>query len=98
MVSELLAKILLARVSLAASRRPDSLGRRESGQILIRLLYCILSSRAPNEVGVNINWDTFCKGRSSVSLNSMPKKATACLHSSLTQLTRQEILGMLEMR
>ena len=27
---------------------------------------CILSSRAPNEVGVNINWDVFCKGRSSV--------------------------------
>ena len=36
--------------------------------------YCILSSRAANEVGVNINWDVFCKGRSSVSLNSMPKR------------------------
>ena len=75
-----------------------SCGNRESGQIPIRLLYCILSSRAPNEVGVNINWDAFCKGRSSVSLNSMPKKATARLHSSLTQLTRQEILGVLETR
>ena len=32
-----------------------SLRRRESGQIPIRLLYCILSSRAPDEVGVNIN-------------------------------------------
>ena len=75
-----------------------SRGKRESGQILIRLLYCILSSRVPNEVGVNINWDTFCKGRSSVSLNSLPKKATSRLHSSLTQLTRHEILGVLEMR
>ena len=75
-----------------------SLGRRESGQIPIWLLYCILSSRAPNEVGVNINWDAFCKSRSSVSLNSLPKKATARLHSSLTQLTRQEILGVLETR
>ena len=36
-----------------------SRGKRESGQIPIRLLYCILSSRAPNEVGVNINWDVF---------------------------------------
>ena len=43
-----------------------SLRRRESGQIPIRLLYCILSSRAPNEVGVSINWNAFCKGRSSV--------------------------------
>ena len=43
-----------------------SLWRRESGQIPIRLLCCILSSRAPNEVGVNINWDVFCKGRSSL--------------------------------
>jgi len=42
-----------------------SLGRRESGQIPIRLLCCTLSSKAPNEVGVNINWDTFCKGKSS---------------------------------
>ena len=75
-----------------------SRGKRESGQILIRLLYCILSSRVPNEVGVNINWDTFCKGRSSVSPNNMPKKATARLHLSLTQLTRQEILGVLETR
>ena len=46
-------------------------------------LYCILCSRAPNEVGVtvNINWDAFCKCKSSVitphSLNNMPKKATA---------------------
>ena len=94
MVSELLAKISLARVSLARL----SLGRRESGQILIRLLYGILSSRASNEVGVNINWDAFCKGRSSLSLNRMPKKATTHLHLSLTQLTRQEILGMLETR
>ena len=61
-------------------------GRRESGQIPIRLLYCILSSRVPNEVDVNINWDTFCKGRSSVFLNSMPKKASARLHWPLTQL------------
>ena len=75
-----------------------SCGNRESGQIPIRLLYCILSSRAPNEVGVNINWDAFCKGRSSVSPNNMPKKATARLHLSLTQLTRQEILGVLETR
>ena len=71
-----------------------SLGRRESGQIPIRFLYCILSSRAPNKVSVNINWDVFCKGRSSVFLNGMPKKATARLHWSLTQLTRQEILGV----
>ena len=52
--------------------RPDSQAGRESGQIPVRLLYCILSSRAVNEVGVNINWDAFYKGRSSVSLNSMP--------------------------
>ena len=39
-----------------------SLGRRESGQIPIRLLYCILSSRATDEVGVNINWDAFWEG------------------------------------
>ena len=32
-----------------------SRGRRESGQVPIRLLCCILSSRAPNEVGVNMN-------------------------------------------
>ena len=54
-----------------------SLGRRESDQIHIRLLYC---SRVPNEVGVNMNWDVFCKGRSSIitprSLNNMPKKVT----------------------
>ena len=41
-----------------------------------QVFVCIPSSRAPNEVGVNINWDAFCKGRSSVFLNSMPKKAT----------------------
>jgi len=79
-----------------------SLGTRESGQIPIRLLYYMLSSRASDKVGVNINWDVFCKGRSSVitprALNNMPKKATACLHSSLTQLTHQEILGVLETR
>ena len=40
-----------------------SLGRRESGQIPIRLLYCILSNRVPNEVSVNINWDAFWKSR-----------------------------------
>ena len=57
-------------------------------------VYCILSSRAPNKVSVNINWDVFCKGRSSVFLNGMPKKATVRLHWSLTQLTRQEILGV----
>ena len=75
------------------SRRPDShLGGESSGHIPIRLLYCILSSRAPNEVGVNINWDGFRKGRSSVFLISMPKKATARLHWSLTQLTSQEIV------
>ena len=73
-------------VALLVSQARLSLGRRESGQIPIRLLYCILSSRAPNEVGVNINWDAFCKGRSSVSLNSMPNTATARLHSSLSQL------------
>ena len=39
-----------------------SLGRRESGQIPIRLLYWILSSRATNEVGVNINWYAFWEG------------------------------------
>ena len=43
-----------------------SLGRRECGQIPIRLLYCILSSRVPNEVGVSINWNVFLQGRSSV--------------------------------
>ena len=79
-----------------------SLGTRESGQIPIRLLYYMLSSRASDKVGVNINWDVFCKGWSSVitprALNNMPKKATACLHSSLTQLTHQEILGVLETR
>ena len=79
-----------------------SRGERESGQIPIRLLYCILSSRASNEVGMNISWDAFCKGRSSVImpcfLNNMPKKAIACLHLSLTQLTCQEILGVLETR
>ena len=33
------------------SRRPDShTERRESGQIPIRLLYCVLSSRVPSEV------------------------------------------------
>ena len=36
-----------------------SCGKRESGQVPIRLLCCILSSRAPNEVSVNINWDMF---------------------------------------
>ena len=79
-----------------------SLRRRKSGQIPIRLLYCVLSSSASNEVGVNINWDVFCKSRSFIitprSLNNMPKKATAPLHSSLTQLTPQEILGLLETR
>ena len=77
-----------------------SRGKREFGQIPIRLLYCILSSSASNEVGVNINWDMFCIGRSSVimprSVNYWPKKATARPHSSLNQLTRQEILGMLD--
>ena len=63
-----------------------SLGRRESGQIPIRLLYCILSSRVPNEVGVNIN----CTGRmvsiimheTPHSLSNMPKKGTTHLHST----------------
>ena len=63
-----------------------------------QVFVCIPSSRAPNEVGVNINWDAFCKGRSSVSPNNMPKKATVRLHSSLTQLTCQEIPGVLETR
>ena len=35
-------------------------GRREFGQILIRLLCCIHTSRAANEVGVNVHsWDVF---------------------------------------
>ena len=83
--------------SLAA----QTLTQEESGQIPIRVWYCILSSSASNEVGVNINWDVFCIGRSSVIMPrsvNMPKKATACLHSSLNQLTHQEILGVLEMR
>ena len=40
---------------------------------------------------MNINWDAFCKAGlqwRSVSLNSLPKKATARLHSSLVLETR----------
>ena len=89
---------MLVENSLAAQTHAG----RESGQIPIRLWYCILSSSASNEVVVNINWDVFCIGRSSViiprSVNNMPKKVTARLHSSLNQLTRQEILGVLETR
>ena len=32
----------------------------------------VLSSRMPNEVGVNINWNAFCKGRSSVITHETP--------------------------
>ena len=73
-----LAKGVACETSLSTlvSQPRLSRGKRDSGQIPIRHLYCILSSRVPNEVGVNINWDAFCKGRSSVFLNSMPKKAT----------------------
>ena len=40
---------------LVSTQRPDShLGRRESGQIPIRIWCCILSSRILNEVGVNM--------------------------------------------
>ena len=42
----------------------QTLTQEESGQIPIRLWYCILSSSASNEVGVNINLDVFCIGRS----------------------------------
>ena len=42
--------------------------------------------------GYRLGWDSL------VSLNSMAKKATVYLHSSLTQLTRQEIFCVLEMR
>ena len=59
---------------------------REERQIPIRLLYCILSSRVPNEVGVNIS----CMGRmvsiimheTPRSLNNMPQKGTTHLHST----------------
>ena len=95
MVSELLAKISLARVSLAGQTLTwEERVWSNSHQAFV----WHTQRRASNEVGVNINWDAFCKGRSSLSLNSMPKKATTHLHLSLTQLTRQEILGVLETR
>ena len=49
-------------------------------------------SRAPNEVGVNINWDAFCKVRSSTITQETPlskqhtKKGNRAPHASLTQL------------
>ena len=46
------------KCSLVLPARLSS-GRRESVQIPIRLLCCILSSRVPNEVAVNISWDLF---------------------------------------
>ena len=48
---------------------PDS---HSGGESPIWLLYCILSSRAPNEVGVNINWDVFCKVGSSAITQETP--------------------------
>ena len=50
-----------------------SLGEGKSGQIHVWFLYCILSSRAPDEVGMNINWDAFWSSVKLRSLNNMPK-------------------------
>ena len=44
--------LFLLQVLSVVSQARLSLGRRESCQIPIRLLYCVLSSRVPNEVGV----------------------------------------------
>ena len=50
--------------------------RRKSGQIPIRHLYCILSSRVPNEVGVNI-------------IGTCSEKAGLPLKHHALQVTRQ---------
>ena len=88
--------------SICPSFAAQTLTREESGQIFIRLCYCILSTSTANEVGVNINWYMFyIAGLPLLCLalvNNMPKKATAQLHLSLNQLTRQEIFGVLETR
>ena len=69
-------------------------------KVPIRLSCYILSSRAPEEVCLNINWDVFWEGRNFVirlhfPIKWLPKRATTCLHSSLTD---EELLGVLGMR
>ena len=54
-IIRLALKLLLKHMCVLVLRARLSRGERESGQIPIRLWYCILSSRASNEVGVNIN-------------------------------------------
>ena len=63
---------------------------RESGQIPIRLWCSILSSRAPNEVGVNINW--MCSETQdfrwiATLYKQHAKKGNRAPHLSLSQLT-----------
>ena len=73
----------------------DRLSRE--GESLVK--FPLLSSRAPNEVGVNINWT--CSERqdfrwSATLYKQHAKKGNRTPHSSLSQLTCQEILGVLD--
>ena len=73
------------------SLRPDSHAGRKSGQIPIRFWCCKLSSRVPNEVGMNINWSEtkdFCW--SATLYKQHAKKDNHMPHLSL-------ILGVLDM-
>ena len=60
----------------------------------------MLSSRAPDEVDIDINWmysetQDFVEARHSIS-NVHPKEGNRAPHLSLSQLTCQEILGTLD--
>ena len=73
--------------------------RRDSGQIPIRLLCCILNIRAPtcNEVAVNIIGRVL-KGQDFQTPALQANKGNhQCLNLPLSQLIAQEILGVLGM-
>ena len=62
--------------------------------------YALIIAYAITVYSVCLNFFSICISNVLLGYvaSSLPKKATACLNLSLTQLTHQEILGVLETR
>ena len=76
-----MADLVGCSVTIVSQARLSHREGRESGQVPIRLLYCILSSRVPNDVGVNIIGTCSEKAKLLLNVarspNNMPKKVIA---------------------
>ena len=95
----------LGRVQFSSSLTDQNLTQEEivwSKLFPLGFCVCVLNSMAPNEVSVTMNWDMFWNSRISLATPApqvtSQKRQPPHLHLSLSQLTHQEILGVLGRR